>query len=101
MGLALHSKNKKEVFGVTKISPLTLLLAMGNGLGGGDYHKDDDSQVVGLWTKDVGKIRTSNKKPAGYKEVSFDFTEEKELIPYTEETRLIQEKKDKFYAPKF
>ena len=50
--------------GTWEISPLTLLLALGNGRGGGDYWETNNGyEYVGSWCKDTGKIEVQNEKP--------------------------------------
>lgn len=72
--------------GVTRIAPLPLLLAMGNGQGGGDYY-GRNSALVGTWCATVSSIEVAKsllEGKDGYVELTPDFTENKEIIPYTE-----------------
>ena len=57
----LYPKEDKSDFEVNALSysPLGLLLAIGNGLGLGDY--DDGNLLVGNWSLDSTSIVTSNK----------------------------------------
>lgn len=77
-----------------KINPLSLLLAMGNNRGGGDF-RNDINNMVGSWCDTVTSIIVSSKK------LDYDFEEfkpdfyENELIPYTEEKRLLEEEAKK------
>ena len=53
------------------IHPLPLLTAIGNGLGGGDYHGDNSD--VGCWANDV--ISIEKAIPDGFEEVKYIFKE--------------------------
>lgn len=57
-----------------KINPLTLLIADGNGRGGGDYH-GTNQRMVGAWRRNV--VVTSDIKPNTdeYREVFYNFKE--------------------------
>lgn len=71
------------------IAPLPLLLALGNGLGGGDYRGNNDHQV-GEWAKDSDKIEICEEmKYPEYKEYQPEFYEDR-LVPYTEKEKRIQ-----------
>lgn len=61
-----------------KISPLIMLLAMGNGLGGGDLNVNNDK--VGMWACDTGSVYPAKKKPEGYTELKVCFTQRKEQM---------------------
>lgn len=65
--------------GVTKIAPLPLLLAMGNGRGGGDYRENHPSyNLVGSWCSTVRSIQVSAAPLPGtedYEELKPGFTE--------------------------
>ncbi len=54
------------------IHPLLLLIAKGNGRGGGDYHGTDED-LVGTWACDI--ISMEFEKPDGYTEFICDFNE--------------------------
>lgn len=74
------------------IAPLPLLLALGNGLGGGDYRGNNDHQV-GEWAKDSDKIEICEEmKYPEYKEYQPEFYED-QLVPYTEKEKRIEMKR--------
>lgn len=56
-----------------KINPLTLLLALGNGRGGGDY-QGEYMDLVGSWAK--CKISVEFERPKGYLEIFPCFSEQ-------------------------
>lgn len=56
-----------------RIHPLPLLVAEGNGRGGGDFHGDDSR--IGLWARDV--ISLEEEIPDGYELVDGQFNEER------------------------
>ena len=60
-----------------EVSPLTLLLALGNGRGGGDFYEQSSGyEYVGSWCKDTEKIEVQNKMPPkNYTEFRPDFIE--------------------------
>ena len=59
-----------------KIFPLTLLLAMGNGKGGGDYFGEESIQYVGTWCSSSSSIEVSSDFiDYGYEEFNPDFIE--------------------------
>lgn len=59
-----------------QINPLSLLLADGNGLGGGDYHHGEDMESVGSWAYDcIGVMKKSDKRLKEFKQVSYKFQE--------------------------
>ena len=69
------NKAKRDKWGY-RIHPLPLLIAEGNGRGGGDYdsQKYPDLDKVGIWARNL--IRVSDEKPAkGYKELKVNFIE--------------------------
>lgn len=75
---------------VAKINPLSLLLAMGNNRGGGDF-RNDINRFVGSWCDTTDSIVVSSKKlDYDFEEFVPDFYKDK-LIPYTEEKRLLEE----------
>ena len=63
------------------IHPLPLLLAMGNGQGGGDYF-GVNAEAVGSWVKDAARVRIllegEGEKLAGYRRVDPGFVETRE-----------------------
>jgi hypothetical protein len=86
-------KTKKAV--PNCIDPLTILLAVGNGQGGGDYGNTlNNYNLVGKWVTTVKDIRVSDKKPGkDYKEFKPDFSENydgKEIIPYTKIPKILK-----------
>lgn len=59
---------------VYAVEPILLLIAMGNGLGGGDYFTEDASaEYVGRWVGD--RISVSEFIPDGYTEIVPNFKE--------------------------
>lgn len=66
------NKAKRDKWGY-RIHPLPLLIAEGNGKGGGDYSTNrPDIDKVGIWARNL--IRVSDEKPAkGYKELKVKF----------------------------
>lgn len=67
-------KAKRDKWGM-KVHPLPLLIAEGNGRGGGDYSTNrPDIDKVGIWARNL--IRVSDEKPAkDYKELKVNFKE--------------------------
>ena len=54
------------------MNPITLLTAVGNGKGGGDYPENyPDSDYIGLWT--WSEIELTDSIPTDYVEVMYDF----------------------------
>ena len=51
-------------------SPISLLTAIGNGRGGGDYEKEDMLSVVGYWAGDI--VYLSTQKPECYYDITED-----------------------------
>ena len=83
-------KNKDECreikVSAVQYSPLPLLLAMGNGLGGGDYTGEFDQDLVGSWCKDVTQLELTTSKLSNckhYKEFKPNFSEH-DVIDYTQ-----------------
>ena len=71
------SEKKAVTYGYF-IDPLSLLLAAGNGQGGGDY-RGNNIDLVGSWVKDSQAVYTVYQKseiPAGYTELIPDFFED-------------------------
>ena len=56
------------------IHPLPLLTAIGNGQGGGDYHRGTDLENVGAWAND--RISVESSIPDDYSLVEYMFVEE-------------------------
>lgn len=78
--------------GTTSISPIVLLLAMGNGRGGGDYApmnelvEGDTKILVGSWCKYSRNIEVLGEEETpdpSMEEFCPDFTEREKTIPYT------------------
>lgn len=67
-------KSKKDILGL-RINPLSLLIAEGNGRGGGDFHGKGE-EYVGCWARNV--VVTSDNRPdeREYKELVVEFKEE-------------------------
>lgn len=51
--------------------PLLIFLAVGSGLGGGDYHRDEGAELVGSWACQT--ISASNERPEGLREIANPF----------------------------
>lgn len=59
------------------VYPISLLTALGNGRGGGDYGKCyPDFDKVGSWAGDL--VTIVDKRPAGYKPITVNFKEKQE-----------------------
>lgn len=74
---------KAEKYNVVRIAPISLALALGNGMGGGDYW-GNNAELVGMFLNDVRSLEIT-KEPLNldYKEVRPEFYEG-EYIPYDE-----------------
>ncbi len=63
----------------TKIHPLPLLTAEGNGEGGGDFHGEDPKRLIGSWARDVISVEKEDPKlfsdTKNYEELIFDLVE--------------------------
>ncbi len=57
------------------IAPLPLLIAMGNGRGGGDYYNYENDNLVGTWCDSIASVEITMKPKdeLGYEEVHPDF----------------------------
>lgn len=68
-------KKKSEVDGWT-VNPLSLLTAIGNGRGGGDYHYTNNTcmELVGTWAWDT--ISIEDEAPKDFKELDVKFIEQ-------------------------
>lgn len=56
------------------VEPIALLIAVGNGMGGGDYRRGNNVEEVGRWAGDrIGIV--SDNPPDGYTEIKPDFRE--------------------------
>lgn len=98
---AWYDKDEDEG-GVLRIHPLSLLLAMGNDRGGGDFHSGCHGyEYVGTWVDDVRSIRVYKEDDiteellAGLQEFRPDFTENENLISWDKADEKIQEAKEK------
>jgi len=56
-----------------QLNPISILTAIGNGRGGGDYYSDDKKtmELVGSWAWDV--ITIDEEEPVGMKKLDIDF----------------------------
>ena len=70
------------------VAPLPLLLAMGNGRGGGDYWEGyNNAALVGEWCATSASIDCEAEPVEAfgdYTEFAPDFTERRQIVPYTE-----------------
>lgn len=81
---------KRNKAGVSKINPLSLLLAISNNRGGGDF-RNDINDYVGSWCDTTDSIIVSKEKlDNDCEEFCPDFFED-ELISYSKEKNLIKE----------
>lgn len=82
--------NYKQV----KVSPLSLLLALGNGMGGGDY-SGNNHNMVGKYIQDVDKLEiTKEPLKVDYSEFKPEFYED-DYVPYNEIPNEIELQKEK------
>lgn len=70
--------------------PLSLMTAMGNGRGGGDYRSPVNADMIGSWAMDT--ISVEDEAPVGFKELDVWFSEEPDKI-----TEWEKEQSDKKY----
>lgn len=86
---------------ISSVSPLALLLAMGNNRGGGDFHQGCHGyEYVGRWVSTSENIEVIDELPGGYyTEFRPEFTERNPLVPYTEAeaeiNKVIEERKNR------
>lgn len=66
----------------TRTDPLTIFLAVGNGLGGGDYHGPNEG-LVGAWAGHT--IAMSNEEPTQYRKIAAPFDETKLFLTASDE----------------
>ena len=66
-----REKLTKDGFGDAVCDPLLIFLAVGSGLGGGDYHRDEGAELVGSWACQT--ISASNERPEGLREIANPF----------------------------
>ena len=75
---------------VASVFPLSLLLAMGNGRGGGDY-RGADKCLCGDWCDTVRYLEiTKEKLDNDYSEEIYPFTENNVIVPYTDREQFIE-----------
>lgn len=68
------------------MSPISLMTAVGNDRGGGDYHDQFPCfNRVGSWAYDELEIKDKNKLPKGYTELQVRFTEQETVDVRTQE----------------
>lgn len=70
----------KSEINFVKLDAYSLLIAIGNGLGGGDYFGPDEN-LVGLWATTSDSIIISEKSPKEYAEENPEVENYKEFIP--------------------
>lgn len=70
---------KSEIY-FLKLDAYSLLIAIGNGLGGGDYFGPDEN-LVGLWASTSDSIIISEKSPKEYAEENSEVENYTELVP--------------------
>lgn len=76
----IDTKSLPSQWGTVAIFPLSLLIACGNGLGGGDYHSAYGQDYVGDWIENSDKVHLTNECPEGeYTEFRPQFTENNRL----------------------
>lgn len=85
---------EKQKYNVVTIAPISLLLALGNGMGGGDYF-GNNNELVGKYIADIEDLEIT-KEPLniGYKEFRPEFYEWI-YIPYTEIDKEIEVDKNR------
>ena len=66
----------------TRTDQLTIFLAVGNGLGGGDYHGPNEA-LVGSWAGHT--IAMSNEEPTQYRKIATPFDETKLFLTASDE----------------
>lgn len=85
---------EKNNYVQVKISPISLLLALGNGMGGGDYW-GNNCNMVGKYIDDVQNIEiTKEPLKVDYEEFRPEFYED-DYVPYTEIPNEIKMQKEK------
>lgn len=68
---------------IVRIDPLTLFLAVGNGLGGGDYRQGPGYELVGSWALDV--VGATDTEPEGMEKIPCPFDEYGVFLTATDE----------------
>lgn len=81
---------KSEIL-FTKLDAYSLLIAIGNGLGGGDYFGPDEN-LVGLWATTSDSIIISEKSPKEYAKENPEVENYKEFIPLFANTNRLKMK---------
>lgn len=71
----------KSEINFVKLDAYSLLIAIGNGLGGGDYFGPDEN-LVGLWASTSDSIIISEKSPKEYAEENSEVENYTELVPF-------------------
>lgn len=71
----------KSEINFVKLDAYSLLIAIGNGLGGGDYFGPDEN-LVGLWASSSDSIIISEKSPKEYAEENSEVENYTELVPF-------------------
>lgn len=97
------SYSDEEKTSYTSIYPLPLLIAMGNGQGGGDYF-GNNQEYVGHWCDSSEHIFFSDTKPENYNPLSIIFCEQNEIKykeDYIKEDKLTYEKLIKMFYQKY
>lgn len=79
-----------------RINPLFLMLAISNGLGGGDYYGRSD-EYIGYWTENPQRFSFTDIKPKGYKELDVHFDEEREIYKSSMDEYILEEELIKDY----
>lgn len=81
---------------VSRLSPLPLLITIGNGRGGGDLY-NDPNKLVGSWCDTIQQVEVRFGRIFGnnYTEFAPDFSEHNPPIPYTEEAEMVRKEKER------
>ena len=78
--LPSYVEEYKSEINFVKLDAYSLLIAIGNGLGGGDYCGPDEN-LVGLWATTSDSIIISEKSPKEYAEENSEVENYTELVP--------------------
>lgn len=79
--LPSYVEEYKSEINFLKLDAYSLLIAIGNGLGGGDYCGPDEN-LVGLWATTSDSIIISEKSPKEYAEENSEVENYTELVPF-------------------
>lgn len=79
--LPSYVEEYKSEINFLKLDAYSLLIAIGNGLGGGDYYGPDEN-LVGLWATTSDSIIISEKSPKEYAEENSEVENYTELVPF-------------------